>query len=58
MNKDLNTIMDIKKKWRVSYYMYNLTELVEEDYYTELYAIVRAYWVSMRNGWKVYVKEL
>lgn len=50
--------MDIKKKWRVSYYMYNLTELVEENYHTEIYAIVRAYWVSMRNGWRVYVKEL
>lgn len=50
--------MDIKKKWRVSYYMYDLTELVEENYYTELYAVVRAYWVSMRNGWRVYVKEL
>lgn len=50
--------MNIKKKWRVYYYMYDLTELVEENYFTKIYTLVRAYWVSMRNGWKVYVKKL
>lgn len=50
--------MDLRKKWRVSYYMYDLTERIEENYFTEIYALVRAYLVSMRNGWKVYVKEL
>ena len=49
--------MELKKHWRVFYYMYDLTEPVEKWYYTGFCAIVRAYWISMMTGFKVYVKE-
>lgn len=49
---------NIKKRWKVEYYRYNLTERVEECYYTEFFAALRGFWVNRRTGFKVWVKKV
>lgn len=48
---------DIKKHWTVRYYRYNLTEMVEEYYYTEFFAILRGFYINRRTGFKVWVSD-
>jgi hypothetical protein len=48
--------MELKKQWTVGYYRYNLTEWVEEHYFTSFIARLRAYWLCRNTGWRIYVR--
>lgn len=47
-----------KKRWKLYYYRYNLTEMVEEFYYTMFFARRRAKKLNSETGFKVYVKAM
>lgn len=48
----------MEKNWKLFYYRYNLTEQVEEKYYTEIWAFIRAMWLNKRYGLKIWVSEI
>ena len=50
--------MELKKKWKVSYYLYNLTEMINKSFYTEIGAIFYAMFIAHKYGFKTYVKEV
>lgn len=45
----------MKKRYKVCYYLYNLTEMETKWFYTEFAAAVYGYWICMRYGFRTYV---
>jgi len=50
--------MELKKQWTVGYYRYNLTEWVEERYFTSFIARLRGYWLYRQTNFRIYVKRI
>ena len=50
--------MELKKHWRVGYYRYNLTEWVEEHYFTKFIARLRGYLLCRNTDFRIYVKPI
>lgn len=48
----------MEKKWRVGYYLYNLTEWVEKTFYTEIAAFLYGLYMAKCIGFRTYVKEI
>ena len=46
------------KKWRIGYYICNLTQWVEKDFYTEFGAMLYAFYVKKMGNYKCYFREL
>ena len=50
--------MSFKKRWKVEYYLYNLTQRVEKRFYTILGALAHAYHANRYWECKVRVKSI
>jgi len=48
----------MKKKWKVEYYLYNLTERIERRFLTLLGAYAYALYSAKGLGFRTYVKEI
>lgn len=48
----------MKKKWKVGYYEYNLTEWVEKTFFTLMAAFVYAIYTGKCLGFRTYVKKI
>ena len=50
--------LDMKKKWKAGYYLYNLTEWVEKTFYTEIGAVLYGLYTGKHLGFRTYVNEI
>lgn len=48
----------MEKKWKIEYYLYNLTEMETKTFFTEVGAYLYALFVSRHYGFRTYVKEI
>ena len=53
----LNTL-GIRKVWKAEYYRFNLTEMVEKTFYTELGAVLYGLYVGKHLGFRTRVLKL
>lgn len=48
----------MKKKWKVCYYLYNLTEWVEKQFFMEISAVLYGLYIGKILKFKCYVKPI
>lgn len=48
----------MKKKWKVEYYLYNLTEKVSKAFSSEIVAVFYGLFIAKHYRFKTYIKEV